>query len=84
MPDQFEGKSDHDLLVVAVTELGHIKGHLAALDEKVGVQNGRISALEKWRWTMSGVIALIGMGWPLLIYEFRQFILNKFDFIAGG
>lgn len=81
MPDQFEGKTDHDLLVVAVTELGHIKGHMKDMDEKLGAQNGRISALEKWRWTMGGVLALIGAGWPLLIYEFRQFLLDKFGFI---
>ncbi len=80
-PDQFEGKTDHDLLVVTVTELGHIKAHLADLKEQVAVQNGRISALEKWRWGLGSAIALIGAGWPLLIYEFRQFILDKFGFI---
>ncbi len=79
--DSFEGKSDHDLLIVAVTKLAHMEGHMKGMDTKLALQNGRLSALEKWRWTMGGVLALIGAGWPLLIYEFRQFVLNKFDFI---
>ncbi len=77
----FEGKSDHDLLVVTVTELGHIKTHLADLKANGVKQDGRLSALEKWRWTTSGALALIIGGWPLLIYEVRQFLLDKFGFI---
>lgn len=81
MLEQFEGKSDHDLLVVAVTDLGHIKTHLAKVEANGVKKDERLSALEKWRWTTSGAFVLIGAGWPLLIYEVRQFLLDKFGFI---
>lgn len=101
---EFEGKSDHDLLVVAVTELGHIKNHTKDLAIEAKKHNGRLSAceasiqtlitdskreklpkrvgaLETWQIRMGVIIALIGTGWPLLIYEVRRFFLEQFGFI---
>lgn len=81
MQSNFEGKSDHDLLVVAVTELKHIKNHVKDLAIETKKQNGRIRSLETWQIRMGLVIAFIGSTWPLLIYEVRHFILEKFGFI---
>ncbi len=96
--DNLELSSDHDILLVIATEMRHLQTHTATLSEKVGVQNGRMTALEKsyepqkgvpkrvellerWQIRMGVVITAIGVGWPLLIYEFRQFLLEKFGFI---
>lgn len=93
-----QGESDHTILVLIANEVSHLKTHTAALSEKVGVQNGRMSALEKsyewqkgvpkrvellehWQVRMGVVITAIGVGWPLLIYEVRQYLLEKFGFI---
>lgn len=97
MVEQFEGKSDHDLLIVAVTKLEGIEIHVASLDEKAGEQNGRlaaleqqqldedipdrISALEHWRIGLSLVLGFVSVSWPLLIFEVRQFLFEKFGFI---
>ncbi len=104
MVGDFEGKSDHDLLVVAVTELGHIRTHVKELAAETKTQNGRLSAcegaikslladsgreelprrlgaVENWQVRMGVILALIATGWPLLIYEVRQFMLEKFGFI---
>lgn len=81
MVGKFDSRSDHDLLVVAVTDLKHIKNHMKDLADETKIQNGRIRVLEGWQVRMGVVLALIGAGWPLLIYEVRQFLLEKFGFI---
>lgn len=102
--NSFDGKSDHDLLVVAVTKLGHIESHVKDLAAETKTQNGRLSdceaaiqmlvanskreelpkrvgAVETWQIRMGVLIGFISVGWPLLIYEVRQFLLEKFGFI---
>jgi hypothetical protein len=73
-----EAKTDRELLLLTVQELGHIKGHLEKLDKKVGLQNGRLSALEKWRWWLVGAGAVVVPLSPLLVYEVRQGIFGGF------
>lgn len=79
--NSFKGMSDHDLLIVVATDLGHIKNHVKDLAAETKKQNGRIRSLETWQIRMGLVIAFIGSTWPLLIYEVRQFILEKFGFV---
>ncbi len=82
---ELDGKSDHDLLILAVQELGHVKAHLAELTETVkeeGKQrNGRLDALEHWQTRLIVVLGGWSVAWPFLIQEFRQFVLEKFGFI---
>jgi hypothetical protein len=51
-----------------------MKGSIDALAERVETQNGRITALERARWLLTGGLVLLSFLWPLLIYEFRQSI----------
>ncbi len=71
-------KTDRELLLLTVQELGHVKSHLKNLDTKVGEQNGRISGLEKWRMWLTGALAVIVPLSPLLIYEVREKLLGGF------
>lgn len=67
-PPQLRDLTDRDLLLLTASEVGHMKSHLESLNEKVGVQNGRLSALEKWRWWLVGAGAVLVPLSPLLIY----------------
>jgi hypothetical protein len=71
-------KTDRELLLLTAAELGHISGHLEELTEKVALQNGRLSALEKWRWWLLGAGAVVVPLSPLLVYEVRQAVLGGF------
>lgn len=44
--DDFEGQTDHDLLIVAVTELKHLNTHTAELAKEAKVNNGRVAKCE--------------------------------------
>lgn len=96
---ELRAKPDHDLIILAVQRLGHTNVHLVELTERVGQQNGRIADLEKtlpkdldtrlvalehWRIAVGVMFVFIGSTWPLLIYEVRQFVLEKFGFIPAG
>lgn len=76
--EQLEAKTDRDLLLWTAWEMGHIKEHVQGLDEKQGIQNGRILALEKWRWWLVGVGVGVGFVTPLLIYDVRQVVFGGF------
>jgi hypothetical protein len=52
--------------------MGHLEGHMKNMDTKLGVQNGRLSALEKWRMWITGALAVIVPLSPLLVYEIRE------------
>lgn len=80
--DDFKGQTDHDLLIVAVTELRHIKNHVKDLAAETKAQNGRLSALEHWRVGLTVILGFISVLWPLLIYEVRQFMLERFGFVG--
>lgn len=76
-----EAKTEREILLVLAGEMRHMQNHTADLAKKVGEQNGRIDALEKWRWWMLGAMAVIVPLSPLLIYEVRQ---SVFTFTGGG
>lgn len=77
-PGALEAKTDRELLLLTAADVGHVKEHMKRLDGKVGVQNGRITALEKWRWGLAGAMALGAPLAPLLIYEVRQSVFGAF------
>lgn len=83
--DGLEAKTDHDLLILAVQELGHVKAHMTELTETVKEEgkkrNGRLDALEHWQTRMIVVLGGWSVAWPFLIQEFRQYVLEKFGFI---
>ena len=74
MTQDLDAKTDRELLVITVVEMGHVKVHLKDLSKEAEKQNGRITALEKWRWMMTGGLILLTALWPLLVYEFRHTI----------
>lgn len=84
MQDSFEGKSDHDLLVVAATELKHIKNHIRDSAKEAKTRDERIAALESWQSKVKLIFTFIGATWWLLIQELRQWVLEKFGFISSG
>lgn len=73
-----EAKTDRELLLLTVQHVGHIETHMERMDEKLGTQNGRLWALEMWRWYLVGALAVIVPLSPLLIYEVRQSIFAGF------
>lgn len=64
-----------------VTKLEQIEENVGDLAKETKAQNGRIWSLETWQIRMGIVITFIGGTWPLLIYEVRQWLLDKFGFI---
>lgn len=66
-----EAKTDRELLLLTAVKVHEI-------DARVLSQNGRLRALEKWRWLLAGAIAVITPLSPLLIYEVRQSVLGTF------
>lgn len=87
---------DHDLLVIMVTEMGHVKTHMKAVADELKEQNGRIGAVEQSiprklddrlreaeaKLLYVGlVIVFAGSTWPLLIQEVRQYLFEMFGFV---
>ena len=69
---------------VVSRETGEQTKKLDALNEKVAVQNGRVTATEKvtaelreWRKYILGGFAVIGLLGSYLIYSFTENIINK-------
>lgn len=71
-----DAKTDRELLLLTVQQMGHLETHMKSMDTKLDVQNGRLSALEKWRWWLVGVGAVVIPLSPLLIYEVRSSVLG--------
>jgi hypothetical protein len=71
-------KTDRELLLLTVQRLGHVETHLERLNDTVEKQNGRLSALEKWRWWLIGAGAVVVPLSPLLVYEVRQAVFGGF------
>ncbi len=82
-----QGETDHTILLVIATEMRHLRNDAEekhkrthnAIDKlagEVGLQNGRINSLERWRWIITGGISLLVVLWPLLVFEFRQAIVH--------
>jgi ribosomal silencing factor RsfS len=75
---QHRETTDRELLLLTVQEMGHMNNHLADLAKEMKAQNGRISALEKWRWWLIGAGAVVVPLSPLLVYEVRQAVFGGF------
>ena len=73
-----EAKTDRELLLLTVQQMGHLEVHMKSMDTKLGLQNGRLSALEKWRWWLVGAGAVVVPLSPLLVYEVRQAVFGGF------
>jgi hypothetical protein len=73
-----DAKTDRELLLLTVQQMGHLETHMKSMDVKLGVQNGRLSALEKWRWWVVGAGAVVVPLLLLLIYEVRMAVFGGF------
>jgi len=53
---------NHNELLIRIDErVRVILEEVSSLKIEMQIQNGRIRALEKWRWAMSGAITLLGV-----------------------